>query len=211
MCDIQDLLKILCSSPSHLYAIAQYLAINILYSLTLPISKTSFCYPRNHSPIALPIAGPPFFLQFGLPVSQPLSVPVSVTDNTISPLKPFLKSSSLFGYRPTHFFIPPFTPLFLCPPTRLMPHTSLVHSITISLNFSHSFSTLSTSPHFIFSKQALLECPFFITIIQFTHVPTLFSHPPSSRHSSSHPPISTELPPKNGQTIPPFSSPHFHI
>ena len=27
-----------------------------------------------------------------------------------------------------------------------MPHTSLVHFITISLNFSHSFSTLSTSP-----------------------------------------------------------------
>ena len=33
ICDIQDLLKILCKSPSHLYAIAQYLATNILYHL----------------------------------------------------------------------------------------------------------------------------------------------------------------------------------
>ena len=30
---IKDLLKILCSSPSHLYAIGQYFAINILYHL----------------------------------------------------------------------------------------------------------------------------------------------------------------------------------
>ena len=28
ICDIQDLLKIVCPSPSHLYAIAQYLATN---------------------------------------------------------------------------------------------------------------------------------------------------------------------------------------
>ena len=38
------------------------------------------------------------------------------------------------------------THLSLCPPTRLISHTSMVHSITISLNFSHSFSTISASP-----------------------------------------------------------------
>ena len=57
----------------HFYAITQYLTINILYHLfpclfTFPhslylIPKHFLLPSKNHSPIALPISGPPFFLQ----------------------------------------------------------------------------------------------------------------------------------------------------
>ena len=50
-------------------------------------------------------------------------------------------------------------------------------------------------------KQALRVCPFFHTIIQFTHL----QHPSHTRHPSGtpsiHQPISAGFPPKNGQTF----------
>ena len=121
----------------------------VSYGLTLPHSlylspKQIFVIletiPQSLSPSPVRHS----FCNFDRPFHNHSLCSVSVISTS---LKPFLKSSSLFGRSalPTSSFHHSLL-FLLCPPTRLMPHTLLVHSITISLNFSHSFSTLSTSP-----------------------------------------------------------------
>ena len=78
-----------------------------------------------------------------------------------------------------------------------MPHTSFVHSITISLNFSNFFSTLSTSPtsHTSYFRRKLYWYDLSFTLFFSSPTFNTFLTP------SIHPPISAELPPKNGQTF----------
>ena len=76
------------------------------------------------------------------------------------------------------------TVLFLLsPPTRLMPHTSLVHYFMISINFPYSV-TLSTLH---ISMQALLVCLLFLTLIQLSNLQHTSHnlHPPGTLPSTT--------------------------
>ena len=65
---------------------------------------------------------------------------------TLSLLYSHSSTAFSFSHHHSNFFTHHSCPFLLCPPTHLMPHTSLVHSFTTSLNISHAVSTLLTSP-----------------------------------------------------------------
>ena len=78
ICHIQDLLKILCPFPPHLYTIMQYLTINFLYPLILCLltfPHSLYLFPKHLFVTLEIIPKSPFFLQLELPDLQPLSVP----------------------------------------------------------------------------------------------------------------------------------------
>ena len=137
-------------------------------SLTLPLSKRSFGYTRNHSPVTRPIDSPQLFYNFYWRFTTALCarylsrVTPSLLCSHSSKALLFWATSTLTSS--LHFL--------LCPPTRLTSHTSLAHSFNISLNnLPLRLYTLdiSTSQHFMFSTKLSWYARSF-TLIQFTHL-----------------------------------------
>ena len=146
--------------PHSLYLFPKHFFVSLE---TIPLSLSPS--PVRHS-----------FCNLDCPFHSHSLCPVSVIGNPISSLKPFLKRSSLISATalPTSSFHHSF-PFLICPPTRFMPHTSLVHPITISELFPLLLHTLHliTSPYFIFSTQAS-DMPFLLLYYS-VHSPSTIS------------------------------------
>ena len=115
ICHIQDLIKILCSSPCHLCSITQYLTINILYHpipCLLAFPHSLYLIPKHFfvTPEIIPQSFSPSpvrhsFWNLDCQFPNHSQCRVSAISNPISSLKPFLKGCSVLGHRPTHLFI----------------------------------------------------------------------------------------------------------
>ena len=179
--------------------------VSICYisSLASPLSKTYFCYLRNYSPILFISPVRHSFCYLDCNFHSHSLCPASV-----SSLKPFLKTLLCSGTAlPTSAFHHSL-PFLLCPPTRLMPHTSLVHIITMSLNFSHSFSTLSTSPH-LHTSYFIRQLSWYglsFTIL-FSSLPFYTFFTPSILPALLHPPTNFSRASTKKWCIPPPSPP----